>query len=500
MPQQLLTLSVASPGFFGLNKQLSGAVLPPGWSSEATNVIFDESGRVASRKGYKNRFTSNPTGTPRAIHEYIDASGNKLVIFATNNAIYKDNGDGTFTDISGTITTPTADNWQFENFNSWCVGFQTGHAPIVITTTGGSFADSGGTQYNGDMVCAAGGRLWTAFGNTLYYSDLLINNFTGGSAGSFDLATYWPGGMDEAVAIKEFNGYLVVFGKDNIIIYDSAATTAAIVEAIEGIGCVARDSVQDIGTDILFLSRTGVRSLGRTIQEKSTPIRDVSKNVKDYVISLYLNESSPIKSVYTPEEGFYALSFPSSGATIVLDLKAALEDGSLRATEWDIAPTAFHSTIDSTMYMAFTTRVSEYSSYTDDAARDGTSGSSYQMLWEGAWNDFGEDARPFLKIPKKMSILMGGVSGATVSVKWAFDYADSFYKSDITFSEGDIAQYAVSKYTLAKYSGILIFNSAKTSMNATGQVIKFGIETYVDGRKMVLQRLDLAAKIGRQAL
>jgi len=503
VPKQLIPLSVASPGFFGLNKQQGSSILPPGWASEATNLVYDDTGRLASREGYKNIFSSNPTGTPKAIHEYVDAAGSRITIFATNNTIYKDDADGTFTDISGSITTPTADNWKFQNFNGACVGYQTGHDPIALTTVGGTFIDGTGTQYAGNTVLASNGRLWTVFDNTLYYSDLLINTYAGGSSGSFDLATYWREGMDEAVAITEFNGYLVVFGKDNIIVYsnpDDPTSSMAIVENIGGIGCVARDSVQDIGTDLLFLSRTGIRSLGRTIQEKSSPIRDISKNIKDYIIQKYSIETGDIKSVYNSEDGFYAISFPSNSKTFVFDLKLLNQDGTPKVTEWDIAPTALAYTITADMLMGFTTRVSEYTGYLDDVARDDSGGATYSVEWVGNWNDFGQEVSSLVKIPKKMSILMGGVAGRTVSIKWAYDYIDSFSSTNITFTSGTVARYGVATYTNGIYSGLLTFNTAKTPLQSSGQVMKFGIEASVNGEQIILQRLDILAKIGRYAL
>jgi hypothetical protein len=257
MPKSLLPLTVSAPGFFGLNTQNAGSVLPVGWSTKAENCIFDEVGRLASRKGSQRLNATVVTSTPRIrqVHEYIDASGNTLNIFAADNKIYKE-VSGTMTDISGTITTPTGDDWQFANFNGTCVGYQASHAPIVLTTTGGTFANASGTQHNGNMVLSAHGRLWTALSNTLYYSDLLTNNYTGGSSGTFDLAKFWPNGMDEAVALAEFNGLLLVFGKHSIIVYENAddVSNMAIVEGIDGIGCPYRDSIASVGNDIIFAS------------------------------------------------------------------------------------------------------------------------------------------------------------------------------------------------------------------------------------------------------
>lgn len=83
----------------------------------------------------------------------------------------------------------------------------------------------------------------------------------------------------------------------------------ALTDTIEGIGCIARDSVQQTGTDIIFLSDSGVRSFGRTIQEKSLPMRDISKNVRSDLLALIPLQTYAIKSVYSPEDSFTYLLF-----------------------------------------------------------------------------------------------------------------------------------------------------------------------------------------------
>ena len=97
---------------------------------------------------------------------------------------------------------------------------------------------------------------------------------------------------------------------------------------IEGVGCIARDSVQNTGTDLLFLSNSGVRSLSRVIQEKSTPIGDVSINVRDELSDIISSEpNDDIKSVYSEQNAFYLLSFPSSEAIYCFDMRGKLENG-----------------------------------------------------------------------------------------------------------------------------------------------------------------------------
>ena len=125
----------------------------------------------------------------------------------------------------------------------------------------------------------------------------------------------------------------------------SADSTIFLKDTVEGVGCIERDSVQATGNDILFLSNRGVMSLGRLIQEKSLPLRDVSKNVRTDLMAMSNFESLPVKSVYSAEDAFYLLTFPSSNTTYCFDVRQPMEDGSFRVTTWSgITPLAFNET------------------------------------------------------------------------------------------------------------------------------------------------------------
>ncbi len=506
MSKPLQPLTIEAPGFFGLNSQNSGSVLPPGWASKLDNFIWDDVGRLASRQGsQKINGTIVPGSTPviRSSFEYIDSSGSKLNIFATDDKIFKE-VSGTMTDISGSITTPTADNWQFANFNGWVVGHQAAHDPCILTTNGGTFADSGGTQHKGTNVLSAYGRKWTTLDDTLYYSDLIIDNMTGGSSGNFNLSKFWPGGMDEPVALADFNGFLIVFGKDSMIIYENPddPTVMTIVEGVDGVGCIARDSVQVVGKEILFLSNSGLRTLGRTVKEKSVPMGDVSKNVRDELLTNVAAETTlaDITSVYNSKDGFYLLSLPTAGISYVFDLKFPNQDETLKVGRFDFAPTALSYSEGLVMWMGVTSGfLSKYTGYKDEVASDGTGGASYLSDFEGVWNDFGEQAAPLLKILKKVSILAAGTPGGTVNFKWAVDYSDAFTQLQLTFNETNPATYGVALYNTASdtYSAVGGFEKVKHALSRNGQVIKIGASVTISGAKFALQRIDLLAKLGK---
>lgn len=518
MPKNLIPSSVSAPAFYGLNSQRKADILPFQWATKAENCVIDDSGRIAARKGYQHLHASAIAASPavRSTFEYKDASGNKLQILAAGNVIYKIVGS-TMTDISGTITTPTADNWKFQNFNGKVIGFQSGHAPIVLATAGGAFADitiASGTA-SSDTVLAAFGRLWIIDGVSLKYCASLDETHWTTGAGSFDLSTVWLSGMDEGVTLAEFNGHLIVFGKESVIVYNNPwvptgtgaidATGMSLVENIGGIGCVARDSVQYVGADILFLSAQGVRSLGRTIQEKSMPITDISKNVSEDLNALVQSETaSQIKSGYSKSEGFYILSLPTSNKTYYFDLKYPLQDRSYKVTTWNTSFTAISISSDDTLYLGTVGWINTYTGYLDAVLSDGTGGSTYGFTYESGWNDLsseGQNLNPYNKIPKKIAVLVLGGTGQTLITKWAFDFIDSFNSFSKTIgSSVTIAEYNIGEYNIAEYGGGDVYNRIKAPMSKSGQVIKFGVNITINGSSVALQQIDLYSKIGRVAV
>ena len=280
MAKPLQPLTIAAPGFLGINTEDSPIGLQPSYASVADNCVIDKKGRIAARKGYDEVSTngSSVLGSSRGIEamfEFTDYSGDVRLISAGNNKVFT--GTGTLTDVTPASYTISANNWKIATLADHVYMFQRGHEPLAGVDSSGSFvldnisdmAHAAGAPPQANEVLAAFGRLWAAdlTGNkhTVYWSDSIAADnhgglqWTGGSSGSLDLTTVWPTGYDEIVALTEHNGFLIIFGKNSIIIYEGATapdTSAfALKDTIEGVGCIERDSVQATGNDILFLIR-----------------------------------------------------------------------------------------------------------------------------------------------------------------------------------------------------------------------------------------------------
>ena len=508
MAQQLQNITVAAPGFAGLNTQDSPIGVDPSFAAVADNCVIDKLGRIGARKGWEAVSTngSSVLGSSRGIemvYEYIDNSGDKRIISAGNNKLFT--GTTTLTDATPTGYTPTANNWKAVTLNNHVYLFQRDHEYVLGTDHGGSFvleehsahSHATGIAPEANEVLAAYGRLWAAdiTGNkhTVYWSDTLNgHHWTGGTSGSLDVTTVWPTGFDEITALAAHNGFLIIFGKKSILVYSGASSPASmtLTDTVEGVGCIARDSVQHTGTDILFLSETGVRSFGRTIQEKSMPMRDISKNVRTDLLNLVSLQTNPIKSLYSSEEAFYLLTLPDSNTVYCFDMRTALPDGSQRATTWSgMYPLSFAVLEGGEIYIGISSGIVEYKGY-----MDGTN--KYEMRYFSNPMDFGNTSN--LKFLKKFNMTIIGGQNTPTTLNWGYDYTSSYTKQAFTFGSSNIGEYGVSEYnTTAEYTSSILINTPKVNTSGSGEVVTIGIEAEINDAAFSIQKIDIHALLGR---
>jgi hypothetical protein len=504
MAQQQQSITIAAPGFYGLNSQDSPVDQQPRFASTALNCIIDKYGRVGARKGYEYVTTTSTAlagAGLSAIYQYSKkADGVVVTLSAGNNKIFT--GTTTLTDATPGSYTITANNWKIVELNEHVYFFQRSYEPLVYSEHTGTVEKmsahdhAAGTPPQANEALAAFGKLWVAdFAtdkHTVYWSDTLDGSrWTGGTSGSIDLDTVWPNGNDEIVALAEHNGFLVIFGRRSIIIYSGAddPSTMLLSDSIQGIGCIARDSVQSTGADIIFLSEVGVQSLMRLVQEKSAPMRDISKNVRDELTGYVAVETGVIRSAFSAKEAFYLLSLPNNGFVYCFDMRGMLEDGSARTTVWDnIAPKCFHVNRAGVLLMGHANGITQYTGYQDNAG-------SYQMEYFSNAISFGQPSQ--LKFPKKIAFTIIGGSGATANIKWAYDYKLSFRTQQFVLNSSDISQYNIDEYNIGEYSTGIVVTRASVNTGGSGYVVTIGMTSTINGAALSIQQIDVLALLGR---
>jgi len=559
MAKQLLAASIAAPAFFGLNTQESGVTLQEGFALHADNCVIDKYGRLGARKGWVTRSASKDTVADanvgvdlKGIADFKDINGVNTRLSWNDTTFFKGTLDLT-TITPTTSDTITTGNWQAATLNDHHFFYQRGYEPLIYTAESGSPAFESYSNHShatagmpsANTVLAAYGRLWAADTvtnkTTVWFTDVLDGaKYQTGTSGSIDISSVLTQGMDEIVALGAHNGYLIIFCKNNIIIYGDndnfqlgmSTSSLTLVEVIEGVGCIARDSVQNTGEDILFLSNTGVRSLNRTVQEKSQPMRDISKNIRDDIIQAVTSEDlSLVKSVYSPVNAFYLLTFPSTTQTFCFDTRTPLQDGSFRVTIWpSLTPSAFLSS-GSDLYFAQPDGIAEYFGYQDN-------GQKYEMAYYS--NYFDLEMPNINKIVKKLAATTVGATGQTFTLKVGYEYSPIYYSYTFTLETGTVFEYsrpvdnlaeygpspldaagqplppvliswdaggvapntwaagsAMSVASISEYSGSVLINDQKASTQGAGNIIQIGFTTEINGAPMSLQKLSIYAKQGK---
>jgi hypothetical protein len=493
--------------------------LASGFALVATNCVIDQYGRIGSRKGFTrlNSSTGNLGANDVGVmHELVQTDGTLTVLFAGNNKLFKLGTSNAVTELTygggGTAPTITASNWQCASLNGITYFFQTGHDPLIYdpavsTTTYRRVSEKSGyagTVPLGNLAISAFGRLWVANTSsdktTVTFSDLLTGHiWTGGTSGSLNVNQIWPNGADEVQALAAHNGFLFIFGKRQILVYQGATTpsTMTLYDTIGGIGCMARDSVQTTSSDVIFLSNSGIRSLMRTIQEKSAPERDLSKNVRnDLMTDVAAQTLANIKSVYSEREGFYLLTMPSNQSVYCLDTKVILQDGTSRVTTWDsITPTSLLSRRNGDLYIGKNGYVCSYSGYLDHE-------STYRMMYYTNNADLGNVNQ--VSILKKISAVVIGGTSQTVSIKWGFDFKANYLSANASIPSQGVAQYGIAEYgangsPVAYYSDGIALQTLTVSASGSGKVVQTGYESEINGAQLSIQKIEIQAKNGKIA-
>ena len=500
MAQELKSINLVAPAFKGINTEDSPLAQDPSFAEIADNAVIDKRGRIAARKGHSVITTDKTalgSGTIRALHEFEKSSGSNVVLSVGNNKIFT--GTTALTNATPGGYTITADNWKIVNFNEKAYLFQASHAPLVYDGTSvvtlSSVSGAAGVV-QGNEVLAAYGRLWVTGLSTnpsvVYWSDLLIgHDYSGGTSGSIDISKVWPDGYDEIVALAAHNGFLIIFGKRSIVVYQGAEApaTMSLADTVAGVGCVDRDTVQYTGTDVLFLSHTGLKSFGRTIQQKSMPVSSLSGNITKDIINALQTETSFFRSAYSPEEGFYLLTFVGQNNTYCFDVRGTTENGSYRVTRWPSTGFSCYTRLDNgDFYIGTSEGISEYAGYQDN-------GLGYRFKYYSPSLTFGDSSR--VKILKKLKPTLVGANNATVFMKWAYDFKGTYSTAEFTVGDQVTGFFGESEYTVVEFTGGALTNQRSLNATGYGTSVVVGLEAEIDGSQLSLQEINVMALMGK---
>jgi len=485
VPSQIKGVNTALPGSFGINTQ-SEIVADDAtrrFVSDAANGIIDKSGKLVSREDFVLQ-TTGSTAVIDTVFTHRNVDGTETIMSA---------GDGV---IASGITTLTSrhtytgdDNWQFASLTGRIHMAQKGQTFKVLNET--TFANVAlvGAPWTGspNVVLAADGRVWVADdeagGNsyTLWWSNLLDGvTYNTGDAGSLDVRKVWPEGQDSIVAVAFLSSRLVIFGKNNILLYtlpaDHNPANMSLTDSISGLGCIARDSVVLAGGDLYFLADSGYYMLPKLAQLTSMlSAVKVSANAADDVVSTFAAEDlKAVRAGYFSREKIITLAAPVSNKTWVFNVERKVPSAAndqervTAATYWTNSAVAFRGFChdkNGNYYCAMRNGIGKYTGYTSDGASNAYSFDVYSL-----WDAMGDETRE--KIMKALAMTMETNVNQAFTLRWQFDYkAGTTRTASVTASATEFAE--------APGVGVI-----KSPIGGAGTVVRYGFTTTIAGNKV----------------
>lgn len=387
------------------------------------------------------------------------------------------------------------------------------------------------SDMDGDVVLSAYGRTWVTGVdgdyNTIWFSDLLnpkrwYDGRTPGSpgydplntGGFINVAEFWPSGGDRIVGLAAHNNFLIAFGRQNILLYANAIGDPAaadgifLQDSVLNIGLVARDGVINIGADVLFLDDTGVRSLGRTIQEKSVPIGDLTRNVRKDISFSIAAEAIPSQNIsmfYMPDKNVAVALFSDSAQAYAIDLRAPSSTGGSKITRWtgchfqrgwyvefDEGNGAESFTILAAKHTNFKdVGAQQYGGYIQHNSLD------YTMDYVSNIFTFGDST--VQKFVKKVDFFLNSqFLSSDAVVRWGFDGLLEYSATkniiaqlpalfgEAYYNQSDL--YGPGQSQLRRY---------RTNMKGSGSTVTVGLSCAINGNFISIQEINIQTLIGR---
>ena len=566
MAQQQQNITIAAPGFYGLNTEDSPLQQDTGYALVADNAVVDRFGRIGSRKAWAEFTTSiNITYTPAVgvvrTEQIVDRIGSGVVngvqtVLCTLSVFQYDAADsliredyflckleepsgGVFEISELPLPAVAVDSFltdaQIIMFNDVAYVFSKGNDVLKYdgTTVTNLFSgtvnvdyippqdDTGifATTMNGDVACAAYGRMWVTGVNgdyqNIYYSDLLAPTkwYDGkaaptdslNTAGIIDVALYWPNGTDRIVGITAHNGFLFVFGRQSILVYggiseDPAGTSGAFLQdAIPNIGLVSRDAITNTGADILFVDDSGVRSAGRTIQEKSVPLGDLTGNIRGDITDVIAQtaDKTTISLDYWADESLIVVQFSDQGLSYALESRQPSPSGALKVTRWT------DCRFNRSMYYetSGTARVLLCGNQ-DNAGLliyDGSlqyDNMPYEFKYESNALTFGQPANT--KFLKQIDYTVVSTQvNAQGFAGWGYSGALDYSKR-LSIAASTPALFGLAQYNIDEFGpGLATIRRYRVNTKGSGETVVIGLRVDINGNSCSLQEINVQTLLGR---
>lgn len=299
-----------------------------------------KNGVLKSRRGF-HRFADLLGSTSSSTNvqgiAYFDTDAKEALIVFVNGKIYSINSSGTVSNIASAAvkvnsttarvyTAQVADKLFYTSHNGndriGEVKWDTSSSAFVVTEFPAAPTNSKFIVSNNFRAFA-----YQPSDDQIYVSDILAN---AADTTPFPTGNAFKVGLgDPVTGLASWVGFnVVVFCKNSCYVVDTApvpATSSSVTPAAStfkirtisaSTGCVAHGSIAQVGEDLFFLSRTGVRSIRRTMEENmvASDVGVISYPIQDVIDEI--NWAAVENATATFWNNRYLLSVPTGTSTV----------------------------------------------------------------------------------------------------------------------------------------------------------------------------------------
>ena len=283
--------------------------------------------------------TRQPTNTQGLAYFDTDAK-ESLVAFVNSHSYAVDSGGTVATIGTGSANSTTARVDFCQVADKLFFASHSGNNKVGEVTWSGSawvVKEAGGTSPTNSKFLTNNGYRIFAYqpsDDQIYVSDILPVVTSTGTTDIFNTSTNLPfkvGLGDPVTGMASWVGFnLVVFCKNSCYVVDtnpvvagSGATTTTtanftIRSISQSVGCLSHGSIAQVGEDLFFLSRSGVRSIRRTMEENmiASDVGVISYPVQDVIDQINWAQAQVATATFWGSR--YILSVPT-GSSLVND-------------------------------------------------------------------------------------------------------------------------------------------------------------------------------------
>ena len=232
------------------------------------------------------------------------------------------------------------------------------------------------------------------------------------------------------VNFKPFRDANFIFGENSIkkveVNPDTSATNVFKIESItSNVGCIAPDSIQDLGGQLIYLSAGGLRQVSATSRIGDTELGSISSSIQGRILEIINNEDlDTISSVVVRQKNQYRMFFGDNTGTGAGVLAGIAPEGDGREFEFsdltgfkmNVATSEFIGKTEYVLHGSFDGRV-----YQQEKGNT-LGGDDIISIYSTPYLDFGETETR--KIIHKINTFVRAEGPFTVNLAVQYDWGD----------------------------------------------------------------------------